>query len=153
MAAEYRDIFETSASTFTMSIDVVDVLLRHPNILQIYGVASSGSIHATVFHGGMDCTAKELSSIQPPTRSHASAGFLQTTPTPSHSASISLDLWSMVLFSLRFSIILMIFRCNSSVYENLLIYSPVVTCSQSANTYFRGQFGRYLVRASQLSPD
>jgi hypothetical protein len=31
---------------------VADVLPRHPNILQIYGVASSGSIHAAVFHGG-----------------------------------------------------------------------------------------------------
>ncbi|KAJ7025830.1 hypothetical protein C8F04DRAFT_1127236 [Mycena alexandri] len=27
--------------------------LRHPNILQIYGVASSGSIHAAVFHGDL----------------------------------------------------------------------------------------------------
>ncbi|KAJ7714431.1 hypothetical protein B0H16DRAFT_1742624 [Mycena metata] len=27
--------------------------LRHPNILQIYGVANSGSIHATLFHGDL----------------------------------------------------------------------------------------------------
>ncbi|KAJ6450945.1 hypothetical protein C8R47DRAFT_1170627 [Mycena vitilis] len=27
--------------------------LRHPNIFQIYGIASSGDIHATVFHGDL----------------------------------------------------------------------------------------------------
>ncbi|KAJ7676621.1 hypothetical protein DFH06DRAFT_1466084, partial [Mycena polygramma] len=27
--------------------------LRHPNIIQIYGVASSGGIHATLFHGDL----------------------------------------------------------------------------------------------------
>ncbi|KAJ7670167.1 hypothetical protein DFH06DRAFT_162084 [Mycena polygramma] len=29
--------------------------LRHPNILQIYGAASSGGVHATVFHGDFPC--------------------------------------------------------------------------------------------------
>lgn len=31
---------------------VVESKLSHPNILQIYGVASSCNVHATVFHGG-----------------------------------------------------------------------------------------------------
>jgi hypothetical protein len=57
MAAGCCEVYVNSASFTIFGLPVTRLLNytpSHPDILQICGAASSGNIHATLFHGGAD---------------------------------------------------------------------------------------------------
>jgi hypothetical protein len=61
MAAGYGEMYNCSASPMRLSLKYTH---SHPNIIQACGAASSGNIHATLFHEGkaldLKCVIVEL---------------------------------------------------------------------------------------------